>query len=253
MKYLKYCLILLIFSGCTNFGGRVSQQKFKLDEYVRETVQAASISNSKTIESLNTNSVSNAQAAASITKEFLDRTETMVGSPSKNQQETVNKLLSTNELLRISEEFVQKHRSNKESELVAQIKGLEKKLINYGQEFEEQRNEKIKSIVKWSLIGLVAIGGPIALMVLFPPLLGGFVSLFPSLIKVFKAVPLNSVTRLSKGISEIRTSLKHKALNGEAEQKFKPTEILQLIDNSLKANTDEKDKKIINLLRGRFE
>lgn len=199
-----------------------------------------------------TNSLDKADRALGITTDQARRTENLIGKPIVDQTPIIEALLSENKSIREAAERKEHSRELEEQKWRAKIETLERKLIEYGTKYEEERNERITSWIKWGSIALLAIGIPTALCVLFPPLLGVITSVFPALTSVF-GTSGKLVKNTVKGIGNVRWQLKASQQTakelGVGEKMYTAAEVLQLLDSNLKESLDDSDKKIINHYR----
>lgn len=265
-----YLLMCLSLSGCTFFRSHLAKVETKIDERVRENNSAALLANKitereleKTKTSLaNTNwldsrlNLENAQVANSVSGDFLGRNQDLVGLPIKNQQSIIEALTSTNAQIRAEAQKLQESKQSQEENWRAKEKHYQEQLQALGDQKEQERNDRIKFWTKWSLIGLLVIGGPIAACVFFPPLAGVLVGMVPKLAGVFGVIGKSTVTNIVKGVGEIRNTLsveidkaKEAAANNQPIKTFTAVQIKDMLDNEMAKSTDQKDKDIIDHLR----
>ena len=280
--------VLLLAQGCTYFRPHQAKIVAQLDERARELTSAAEIASQKAMQHLAetetllheaefitnpagepavtfrtntfnsvTNEVRQAAEALGVTGNMLRRDVNVQGKPLQDQTSVVAALLSEHKEQREAAERKEARREAEETKLRGKSEALEKKLVEYGTKFEEQRNEKITTWFKWSLIGLLAVGIPIALLVLFPPFGAFLVSTFPALSHIFN-MPVSLVHNLVRGVGNTRAELQAKiatdAANKDRLPDFQPAlhttqEVLALLDQHLSTELAPGDKKIIDHLR----
>ena len=261
---------VLAGNGCTAYKNHLKKVDAKIDERVRELNSASLYTARKTefeiaraqIFASNSNwfdtkmSLDLAKVDNSATIGLLSRTETLIGTPAHNQDKVAENLTSTNLIVRQAEQSRQEVRQTQEENWAVKKDKLEQKLIDYGEKYEQERNEKIKFWFKWIGIPVILIGGLIAACVFFPPLAGIVVSIFPKLVSLFGVVGASTVKNVVKGVGDVRNSLKIQAdqnnvlkEKGHEPETYTPEEVLEMIDTSLKIHTDLKDKEVIDHIR----
>lgn len=265
-------LVILFISGCTFFKPKLDSTVFEINERTRENNSAAKIANQRTAQHIiaaetaldSTNffntklSLDLASEANDISGLFLRRNENLMGLPIEDQTRTINRLTSTNSSIKSAEIRNQETKEKQEENLRRKVEDLEKKLLEYGAKFEEERNKNIvKRIWAWS-IGVFGIGGTIALLIFFPFLIPIFtqiiaqiVSWIPSLAHFFGVVSKKSVNSIVEGVGAVRNQLKTEN-RLESNKKYSASEILKLLDTELKIATDKSDKRIIESLRAKL-
>lgn len=200
-----------------------------------------------------TNELQKADNALTVGGELLRRDENIMGKPLVDQTPIIMQLLSDNKAVREIAAARERSREAEETRWRAKVEELERKLVEYGTKYEQERNEKITSWIKWSSIALLAIGLPIALTVLFPPFASFLVGIFPALGHIFNA-PISMTKNLVRGVGNAREELRQQARfdyqNVERLDNYQPKtytaeEVLKILDNHLKENLDATDKKII--------
>lgn len=265
-------LIGLLGTGCSYFAKYKEKAEVKIQESTKENNSAAFIANQQTqLEIAKTKThiehtnwaeakltIYGAEAASSITSQFLRRNENILGKPLEDQTKIVNNLLSTNPAVRLAEEKRQNIKEDKEGEYRKKIEELEAKLLDYGQKYEAEKNKNIvKKVWQWSLSTL-GIGGIIALCVFFPFLIPIFtqiiakiISVIPSLASAFGVVAKKTLENTSKGIGTLRAELK-KEKELAPDKKYTAAEVLDRFDTKLKIALDNDDKKFIEAVRQRL-
>lgn len=255
--------------GCTFFAKHKQQNETQMEERARENTSAAKVANDYTakkiaetkvaVDSHNYDqaklSIEGAQAANSISSEFLRRNLNLMGLPIIDQSQTVANLLSTNRAVRVAEEIKQDFKESQEAKWRQREKELTEQLTAMGQKYEEERNKTIISRI-WTWGGwTLVLGGLVALFVFVPVsvpivarLLGSLIGLFPSLAHGIGVVGKKTAENTFKGIGEIRAQLKtYQELT--PDKTYSVREVLELIDTNMKIALDKDDKKVIDSFR----
>ncbi len=272
----KYYILLLAlgiaFSGCTYFKKGLLKTDVKIEERLKENNAAANISTKFTEQKIGETkvaigaqdyeqaklSIEGADAANSITSEFLRRNQNLIGLPIIDQTKVVSNLLSTNQNVRQAEEKKQGIKENEETNWRAKTQELESKLQAMGEKYEAERNKSIiHRIWVWGGWTLV-LGSIVALMVFFPPLIpvftmivGKVISAIPSLAHVLGVVGKKTVESTIHGIGNVRSEFK-KQKEFAPNKTYTPDEVLDMLDTQLKIATDKDDKKIIESFRSKL-
>lgn len=281
MKKLISLLLLscLLLNSCTLSSHHLAEIEKKLDERTREnnqaiylvslqqrallqltqqklstaqfTNQTAILAQTNLIDA--THALDGATNANEIITSFSHRNEEILGLPLQNQQNIVNDLMSSNANLRAGALQVQEEKHNQEQVWRGTEEKYQQKLIDMGVQAEAERNARIKFWTKWGLIALLVIGGPIALCVLFPPLLGLLASLFPRILSWAGLISHKVLVSTVKGIGETRNVLKIQTetakVNNTPEPSYTSSEALALVDKHLYENQDDKNQKLIDATR----
>lgn len=291
MKRLHVLLLILgmlgFAAGCTYFRpnqvkvqadlqerGRelTSGAKISVDEAKKHVVNAKTLLNTAVVPTNNpaapvtmtqptfkstTNEVDQADQALGVSADLLRRDENIMGKPLVDQTPAIMALLSENKAIRTAAEARERSREAEETRWRAKVEELERKLVEYGTKYEQERNEKITTWIKWGAIALFAIGGPIALLVLFPPFASFLVGIFPALSGVFN-VPASMAKNLVRGVGnarwELQQQLEHDRASAERLDNYQPRtysaeEVLDLLKKNLDEALDRPDKKIIENFR----
>ena len=180
---------------------------------------------------------------------FLDQSQRLLGRPT-----TINKNLP--KLFTGSENNQSHAKERMEKEWEKTLDKIEKRdnliggLIDMGEKYEQERNAKIKrnwKIAGWlgGILGLLSL--PAILSIVFPPVGGLLLSVFPFLTKVFRFVPKTLLSRTVQGIGKARSFFKENRKNPDAT--YTATEVYERINSSLAEKTDESDKKIIKYFK----
>ena len=275
-KYKNLILIagILFFgSSCTYFKKSLDKTDNKMDQRTKELINAAKSASEHTKYQLvettvlidKTNwfdakmTLSAAKEANNLSIDFLKRGEGLVGLPLKDQTKTVNDLLSTNKYIKQAAESAAHSQFKQEQEWRAAQQDREQKLIEYGTKFEAERNNNIiKRFWNWS-VGLLGIGGIIALVIFFPicipifakiigVVIGWVVNVFPKIADFVGLSLKKTLDNSVKGIGAIRTEIKN-AKEHAPKTTYTPEEVLKIIDNNLKIELDGHDKKTIENIR----
>lgn len=271
MNKILFIIIIFIvpFLGCSYFAKNLKKTDIQIEERLKENNTAAKIANEVTARKISETKIAidaddlqkgkltieGAEAANSITAEFLRRNQNLMGLPIHDQTQIINNLLSTNKTIRQAEEQRQNIKETQEENWRAKIQELETKLQAMGEKYEQEKNKSIiKRIWAWGGFTLV-FGGIIALMVFFPPLIpvvtmivGKIIAFIPSLAHVFGVVGKKTVESVALGVGNVRNEFKkHKELN--PNKTYTPSEVLDLLDTQLKISMDKDDKKIIESFR----
>jgi len=200
-----------------------------------------------------TNQLQKADNALLVGGELLRRDENIMGKPLVDQTPVIMQLLSNNQAVREAAAARERSREVEETRWRAKVEELERKLVEYGTKYEQERNEKITSWIKWGSLALLAIGLPIALTVLFPPFASFVVGIFPALAHVFNS-PVSMTKNLVRGVGNARDELMQQVrfdsqtvgrVDNYHAKTYTAEEVLQMLDNHLKENLDATDKKII--------
>lgn len=259
-------------TGCTFFAKNKAKNETKMEERMRENNAAAKIANDLTAKKIAETkvavdghdyekakfSIEGADAANSISGEFIRRNMNLLGLPIEDQTQTINNLLSTNKAVRVAEQLKQDIKENQEEKWRAREKELTEQLTAMGQKYEEERNKSIvKRIWLWGGWTLV-LGGIIALCVFVPVfipifgrLLGSLIGMIPSLAHTVGVVGKKTAENTFAGIGKIRSELKtYKELN--PTKTYTVSEVLQIIDTNMKIALDKDDKKVVESFRDKL-
>lgn len=278
--------VLMLAAGCTYFRPSLEKVKVNVEERTRELNSGANLAAEKAKEELEkatlllntaevptnatapvtltqpnfkgtTNHIEKASTALGVTVDMTRRNENLIGKPIIDQTPIIAALLSENRMIREAAELRERSKERNEQQMVAKIEALERKLIEYGTKYEEERNEKITTWFKWgggiALLLFIIIGLPI----LFPPFASFVVGIFPALTNIFN-MPASMGKNLVKGIGEHRWQLEKQAEmetqmaamaaehNGAYTPKtYTAAEVKKMLDATLAESLDQRDKKII--------
>lgn len=294
MLWITIVIVSVSVSSCTYFRPNMAKVQDKIDERVRELTSGSKLAAERAAKEVSkaksmmmtanvptngfdaitmnrpsfdiaTNSLDNAERALDVTVDQTRRTENLIGKPIIDQTPVIEALLSENKSIREAAQAKEHSRELQEQKWRAKVEELEKKLIDYGTKYEEERNEKITSWFKWSALILAIIGIPTALVILCPALIPGIVSAFPALTKIF-GVPVSLAKNVVKGVGDVRWQLKQqmefekqaKAAAADndgafSEKLYTAEEVLNLLNNKLANKLDTNDKKIIDHFRQHYD
>lgn len=281
-------LTLLFLAACTYNRPNQVKTQIELDERGRELTSGAKISvdaakqhigNAKTLLDTavvptnntvapvtltqpafrsTTNEVGKAAQALGVSADLLRRDENVIGKPLADQTPVILALLSENKLVRQYAELKEQTREAEETRWRAKVEELERRLVDYGTRYEQARNDKITTWIKWSVFGLLIIGLPIAMLILFPPLASLLVGLVPALGAVFNT-PVSLTRGLVRNIGNARGELQQQIqhdneaanrLPGYQTRTYTADAVLQLLDSHLnKVAKTNGDKRVIDHFR----
>jgi hypothetical protein len=183
----------------------------------------------------------------SLAKRFLQRDQEIVGMPT--QRIDVEALLAEKdtawkELNARMEE--QRRLLQQRGELETRLRQAESELVELGRKYEAERNRSVVRRVWGWAVGTLGIGGIVAACVLCPAvlpllgnLLGWLIGKIPALAGFVGLVGRRAFDGVVKGVGEIRRELKQgKALPPEQQPSYRPAEVLDLVDNTLRGATE---------------
>jgi hypothetical protein len=183
----------------------------------------------------------------SLAKRFLQRDQEIVGMPA--QRIDVEALLAEKDSAwkelnaRMDE---QRRLLQQRGELETRLRQAESELVELGRKYEAERNRSVvRRIWGWA-VGTLGLGGIIAVCVLCPAvlpllgnLLGWLIGKIPALAGFLGLVGRRAFDGVVKGVGEIRRELKqNKALPPEQQPSYRPAEVLDLVDNTLRGATE---------------
>ncbi|NBQ67384.1 MAG: hypothetical protein EBU46_00560 [Nitrosomonadaceae bacterium] len=288
LSILVVCLALAV--GCTYFRPSLEKVKVNIEERSKELNSGANLAAKEAKEEIEkaklllntadvptnaaspvtitqpnfkgtTNHIEKASTALGVTVDMTRRNENLIGKPVIDQTPIIAALLSENKMIREAAELRERGKELNEQMLIAKVEALERKLIEYGTKYEQERNDKITTWFKWgggiALLLFVMVGLPI----LFPPLASFVVGIFPALTSIFN-IPASMGKNLVKGIGEHRWQLQKQAEmetqmaamaaenNGAYTPKtYTAAEVQKMLDTTLAESLDQRDKKIIEHYR----
>ena len=266
---LAAVFLALVLCGCTQYQKGLKELDPKTQERIAELVQGAGLANASTeqrlsiisnlVQSLHTlatqtnriptsitsNVIAQAAGAsrsASVTSGQIRRASLIVGPPLEDQSKLIGDLLSDNEELRAAAEKLIAQKQTQEQEWAAQKAELERRLIEYGAKYEEERNKNIvKRIWHWAT-GLFGVAGAVAFFVFCPaiaiPLAGRFmgwlVEAVPKLAKFLGVVGKKAVDQMVVGLQKGKDALR----------KTNP-EAAEIINNEMHKEMDAANRALV--------
>lgn len=257
--------ILIVATSCTYFAPNKAKLEAKMEERTRELNSGALIATREaqqqiqaTKSAINTGETNfkgdvtiiktnfnqatqhlgQASSAVQLAENFLTRNENLQGKPIEDQTEVVKSLLGENIILRTEAQLMEKYRQSQEQSWSAKQAEYERKLENYGQKYEQERNEKITRWLKWGSIIFALIAIPIAICVFFPPALGLLAGIFPKLVGAFGVTTVKAASNISRAVGDIRWDFK-KTSEVAPDKTFTAAEVQAIMDGYLKEHVDD--------------
>ena len=183
-----------------------------------------------------------------LAKRFLQRDQEIEGMPV--QRIEVEALLAEKDAAwkalegRMEE---QRRLLQQRGELGSRLRKAESQLTELGRKYEEEKNRSlIRRVWHWA-VGTVGLGGVIAACVLCPAvlpllgnLLGWMIGKVPALAGFLGLVGRKAFDGVVKGVGEVRRELKQmKGLPADQQRSYRPAELLELMDGTLKRTTED--------------
>lgn len=268
---------MILVVGCTYFAPNKAALQHKMEERGRELSSGALVATREakeqitatrvaldtgttnargdvTIVNTNFNNATqhlwSASSAVILAENMLNRNENLQGKPIVDQTAVVKNLLGENTLLRLEAQVIEKHRQSQEEAWAAKEANYERKLLNYGQQFEKERNDKITKWLKWGSIIIGTIAAIVAVMVFFPPASAFLIGLFPKLIGLASHVPVVVANNITRAVGDVRQDFKKRA-EVAPEKTYTATEVEAIIDTTFRGhiNDDKATRNVVDYLR----
>ena len=257
MKKFIPILLAVLLLGCTSWKSQQEKLQKRYEKFDQELLVSASSFSQAAEDSLLLVPKEHRTREVELATDFVGMANVYLPDVPFDLRINVPHLVSTNENLArkamalLEKRYNEDARKYKEMENVKTRLGVaEKKLQDYGEIYEKEKNSSIiKRIWAWG-IGAFGLAGFIALIIFCPAIIpvliamvnmiiSGIASIMPSVVNVFRVVGVNTFKRVVKGLVAAQPD----------DKTFTKKEVQTLIDTELEIATDEGDKAIIKNAR----
>ena len=263
-----FFFVLFSFS-CTQFGSRKDKLETKVVEYTQDNISKAKVSNSESINNLIKTSVlfelnpelqnefptlyshtDYSLKSSNVTRDYLNRASNLIGSSELSPIEIRNEVLG---LITNNQEYISfaRKQSQIESKLIGDKRENDRNLIDYGREYEKERNESIVARVKfWGTISLLMIGGILAFIYGWP--LISSLGIIPTALSFIpKKTLVKKVRAANNFLGSLDFMKKQEMDKGDTNRVKMLDNIVQMFKDINRKEEDERDHKMVKEIRMR--